>query len=298
LMYRVYNTVFNMDRNMVDEISRDIKRKAVTPIARSIEYPVYEYEITHETDIAKRQTIAKMDSAIRQGQIRDCLNAFRESSAYIILSPDVMKHLARAYVAVSDEAIDIPEVLPRTHHRYLKIKDAVLTYMIGSVQDEIAKVPVAYPVILQLIYGVYKFMEANDITISHNVSYRAAATLINRQDAVGALHIINEVSKTRWGRKTEWDISGLTVLLRAYSVMNDMRGLRWVIARVLASREVPDEKFYEYLGRAAKTAASKADKREIEFLTQQTREHKAFMWTDVNRRAGDVIDVFRQARKS
>jgi hypothetical protein len=298
LMFRVYNSVFNMDRNKVDEISRDILYRSVWPVVKEIKPPPPQNLVTTpETGQTSTRVAKEMDAALKRGNVRGAMNAFREASSFFPITREVIAVLARAYTLIPDTQIDVPVVLPKSHDRAHKIKEAVIGFMISATNAEAEKVPVVYTSILNIIHGAYKFMEANDIPISHNISNQAAATLINRQDPIGALHIMNEVSKTRWGRRTGWDIAGLTVLSRAYLVMGDLRGVTWVVDRLVEGRMVPDDKFMEYLRRGIKSSGSREFRDGIEKLIVRCKEHKENVWVSMHQRATKVLDTMGERTK-
>ena len=126
--------------------------------------------------------------------------------------------------------------------------------------------------------------------------------LINHQDPVSALHIMNAGSGTRWGRRTGWDIAGLTALARAYLIMNDLPGITWVVDRLLETKEVPDDLFFEYLKRGTQSSPSYSHQREpgqpspefrqaVRELIAVCKEHKKRLWKDLHRRANNVVGV-------
>jgi len=291
LMYRVYYTVFHMDRNKVDEISRDILRRSVFPVEKKIEPPPPQHAVTPEVAMQSADVIKHLRTALQYGRVRETLNIFREASAHVAVSREVIGLLARAYVLLPDDLLDLPSVLPRDRDRAALIRESVAGYMIDLVKEEADKHPVVYTSILQLIYGLYKFMEGNDLSISHNIRNQAAAILTSRQDMVGALHIMNEVSKTRWGRRTGWDLAGLTALLHAYCLIYDRRGMHWVVSRLLESREVSDDRFQFHLSTAAKTSGSHEFREEALQLLERCRDDRGKRWGALKRRASTVVNV-------
>lgn len=293
LMWRVYNTIFNRNRNMIDEIGRDIRDKSVFPIVKRLAHPVPQDDVPVESIVGNRRTIKEMELALRKGQARNALNVFRNASSYVELSTEVVKLVSRSYILLPDDQIDIPEVMPKTHSRFTAIKEAVISYMIQAARNEAEKEPVAYASIFHVIYGAYKFMEANDIPISHNITYHVAMTLLGGSDSVGALHIMNEVSKTRWGRRTGWDMAGLTVLMRTYTWMWDLQGVRWVVDRILEGRDLPDERLFECMRQSVKTSPSKQYKQDVREQIKRCKAHRDTLWVVAHRRANTVVDVMR-----
>jgi hypothetical protein len=292
LMLRVYYTVFHMDRNKVDEISREILQRSFYPPKKKIEPPPLQGFETPEAAFKSETVVKTMQTALQHGRIRDALNAFREVSSHVPIFKDIIAVLCRAYIQLPNEELDAPAVLPMLQRdRALQIKDNFVGYMIGLVKIETEKNPVVYPTILQIIYGVYKFLEAHDMTISHNIAHQVAVALITRSDAVGALHIMNEVSKTRWGRRTGWDLAGLTVLLRAYLILDDIRGVRWVVNRLVAGKEVADHKFMAHLRTVKKSTAPEQYKEEIEELIGKCIEHRKTAAITVRKKATKVTDI-------
>ncbi|KAA8909771.1 hypothetical protein FN846DRAFT_941394 [Sphaerosporella brunnea] len=290
MMYQVYYTVFNRDRNKVDEFSREILRRSVSPIKKTIEPPPLEPFNAPEGQ--KGDSVVQiMQAALQHGRVGDALNAFRDASAHIPIYKDVIAVLSRAYMQLPNDELDIPAVVSKDRDRAVIIKDSVVGYMIELVKTETEKTPVVYSVILQIMYGVYKFLEANDMTISHNIAHQVATALINRADAVGALHIMNEVAKTRWGRREDWDIAGLTVLLQSYLILNDIRGVRWVVNKLAAGREVADSRFVEYLKRVSKSSSPEQYKQEIRELLKTCMKHREKARKATNKRAAKVADI-------
>jgi pentatricopeptide repeat protein len=292
LMLRVYYTVFHMDRNKVDEISREILKRSFYPPKKKIEPPPLQDFETPEEASTSEAVVHTMQTALQHGRTRDALNAFREVSSHVPIFKGLIAVLCRAYIQLPNEELDAPAVLPmQQHDRAHQIKDNFVGYMIGLVKTETEKNPVVYPTILQIIYGVYKFLEAHDMTISHNIAHQVAMALISRQDGVGALHIMNEVSKTRWGRRAGWDLAGLTVLLRAYLSLDDIRGVRWVVNRLVAGKEVADHKFLQYLKTVKKSTASEQYKEELEELIGKCVKHRETAEITVRKKAAKVTDV-------
>jgi hypothetical protein len=313
LLYRVYYTVFNIDHNKVDEFSRNILTRAVQPIKRQIAAPPRADRAAEEISVpyslgSSRQVSKEMLAAIKAGAMQDALNIFREASSHVPITWDVIQPLARAYMLFPDTLINIPATLPKQHGRAEAIREAVAGLMVASVLAEANKTPIVHTSLLEIIFGLYKFMEANDLAISHNITYRTSGALINRQDPVSALYIMNEVSGTRWGRHTGWDIAGLTVLARAYLIMNDLPGITWVVDRLLETREVPDDLFFEYLKRGTQSSSSYSGDQEpgqpppefrqaVRELIAVCKKHKKRLWKDLHRRADGVVNAMDVSKR-
>jgi pentatricopeptide repeat protein len=292
LMYRVYNTVYNRDKNKVDEVTRNILYRHTFPQEKTIAAPPLSLaDVTSVEMIDIQQTAKKMEVATRHQDSRLAISTFREASVYIPITRETIKPLCDAYISIPDTQIDLPEAMPKSHIRREQIRDGVLGLMVLNAKQEAEKTPVVHPIILRIIHGAYKFMEANSIPISHTITNTVAATLINYHDAVGALHIMNEVSKTRWGRQTGWYPDSLTVLLRAYLVMQDIRGIRWVVDRLMETQKEPDQRFMEYLRRGMKGPGSGNFKEDLEQVIQQTKDYKLKLWLTIHRKAENVVQT-------
>ena len=112
-----------------------------------------------------RQVSKEMQAAIKAGAMQDALNVFREASSYVPITWDVIQPLARAYMLVPDAQIDIPPALPKHHSRADAIKDAVVGLLVASALAEAGQTPLVYASLLEIIFGLYKFLEANDQSI-------------------------------------------------------------------------------------------------------------------------------------
>ncbi|KAI5817747.1 hypothetical protein BZA77DRAFT_31892 [Pyronema omphalodes] len=292
LMYRVYNTVYNRDKNKVDEVTRNILYRHTFPQEKTIAAPPLSLADVTSIEMNDIQQIAnKMELAVRHKDNRLAISTFREASAYIPITRETIKLLCDAYISIPDTQIDLPQAMPKSHVRCEQIRDGVLGLMILNAKEEAEKTPVVHPIILRIIHGAYKFMEANSLPISHTIINTVAATLINHHDAVGALHIMNEVSKTRWGRQTGWFPDSLTVLLRAYLIIQDIRGVRWVVERLMETQKEPDQRFMEYLSRGTKGPGSSDFKNEMKQLIKQAKEYKLKLWLTMHRKAENVVQT-------
>ena len=306
LLRRVYYTVFNRDPNKVDEFSRNMLNQSVLPVHKKIAAPPRADPVVEEISVpymsaGSRQVSKEMQAAIKAGAIQDALNVFREASSYVPITWDVIQPLARAYMLVPDTQIGIPPTLPKHHGRADAIREAVVGLMVASVLTEAGQTPIVCASLLEIIFGLYKFLEANDQSISHNITYQTSRALINQQDPVSALYIMNAVSGTRWARRAGWDITGLTVLARAYLIMNDLPGITWVVDRLLESKEVPDGLFFEYLKRGTQSSPDPHHRESgqpspefcqaVKELIALCKEHRERLWKDLHRRSNKVVDV-------
>ena len=166
-----------------------------------------------------------------------------------------------------------------------------MNHLIATSRKEAESVPVVYAALLQIVFGAYKFMEANNFAIAHNIANQTAVQLMNKGDYVGALHIMNEVSKTRWGRRSGWDLDGLTVLMRAYTFLYDLRGVKWVVDRALEIRQPPDPLIAEYIKRAGKATKSEEQRHELFRQMKRIRDHRITHTKVLNVRSQTLINI-------
>ncbi|KAL0633243.1 hypothetical protein Q9L58_007853 [Maublancomyces gigas] len=106
----------------------------------------------------------------------------------------------------------------------------------------------------------YEFMGRFFLPVSHYVLIQSAWSLVSGGDAQGAITLLHQMANTRWGSEiAKWDMVGLTVLLRAYTVIGDMTGVGWVVDQVLQDEVLPDRRFMMYLKRAKECTQSRED---------------------------------------
>lgn len=103
------------------------------------------------------------------------------------------------------------------------------------------------------------------------------------------------MANTRWGSEiAKWDVVGLTVLLRAYTVIEDITGVRWVVDQMLQGEILPDRKFMMYLRRAKECAQSREDEAFVGWCVARCLKMKARLrGEEADVRARELLGLFR-----
>lgn len=127
---------------------------------------------------------------------------------------------------------------------------------------------------LERLKSSYEFMDSKFLTVSHYVLIQAAWNLASDGDGEAAVALIHQIANSRWGASVKWDIVGLTVLLKAYTIMGDLRGIGWVVDQTFQNEIVPDKLFMTYLRRAKEVAQSKEDDDFLGWLVARCLKHR------------------------
>lgn len=141
----------------------------------------------------------------------------------------------------------------------------------------------------------YEFMSRSFLPVSHYVLIQSAWGLISAGDAQGAITLLHQMANTRWGSEiAKWDIVGLTVLLRAYTVIEDITGVGWVVDQVLQGEVLPDRKFMMFLRRAKECAQSREDEAFVGWCVARCLNMKARLrGEEADAKARELLGLFR-----
>ncbi|KAI9842328.1 MAG: hypothetical protein M1837_007320 [Sclerophora amabilis] len=93
--------------------------------------------------------------------------------------------------------------------------------------------------------GIFETLERDGIPMSEHIVSYAASTLLNKQNPRAALNLLMS-----WEKIKPLSLVGMTVLLRSYSDIRALMGIRWTVRSVLKRNMPIDRRFLEQMKKA------------------------------------------------
>ncbi|KAI5777689.1 hypothetical protein EDC01DRAFT_677717 [Geopyxis carbonaria] len=283
----IVKEVFRMNKSLV--------HRAVTQKDFPVQFQQPDFDLSPEEERSRKfKVVEDMKKALQEERIFDALCIFRESLCFSHPTKELLELATHAYIMMPDTGLvvvpgrDLRQGIPAHDEANTMIFDTISR----NVQIEIASTG-AREKIRQLVFGTYKLMDFHNMPITHTVCVRAASAFIDARNPLNAVHLLSDVSKTPWGRKFPWNIDALTVLLRAYAAIGDIRGLDWAVNRIIDSKLPTDKIVLKYL----KLAANKAEKvqtREVVLrLIAKCRTHRFMLSVPIRKYANTYLNLLR-----
>ncbi|TGZ83194.1 hypothetical protein EX30DRAFT_339402 [Ascodesmis nigricans] len=241
----------------------------------------------HDTALQWDPIVQGMEAAIREEYPLQALSIFRENlpSAKGPLPGELLDAVIKAFIALpgppTPESDPESGTIPSDHSTSPTIEQrdvrpipfqiayALERHFHTHIDTAIATSSPPLPIIL----ATYKFKDHYLLPISHDAAVHAASKYCTFAQPLAAIHIMNDVSKSPWGKRIPWDLNALTVLLRAYAIMKDIRGAQWVCGRLIEGGFIPDKRVVVYLNYARRGGEQEV-KAAVEKLGHWLRVHR------------------------
>ncbi|RPB10438.1 hypothetical protein P167DRAFT_472795, partial [Morchella conica CCBAS932] len=220
--------------------------------------------------------IKEMESATNAGRPHDAICIFTDILAQGLKPTEFLTTSAvrAAFRLPPPEHDNVSRLLYIAHKRGARINDIVLSIL--SSESFHSSSPSSSPeqlnTVLQQLHASYSFMSSHCLPINHYIFVKTAWKLATSGDPHGAIFLMNKISTSQWGSK--WNVVGLTTLLHAYTLIRDLKGMRWVVETMEAEQEMPDRLFMRYLRRAKEVSESQEDEAFISWLVVRCVKHR------------------------
>lgn len=294
LLRRVYTASHRINPFLTDEITRSmlVSKMKLSPYQRS---PIYIQSPKERAQQRDQRIIEKMESAISQDNLDRAMAYFRESLFREALPSDSLIKLAvKVYFRFrGPNRVEARNILRMARDQGARVNEAMLSFMESSVIAQVAHCRGSYTQLLQRINAVYEYQEENNMEISHKLLSKVASRLIMFGDAVGAVYVMRELSKTPWATKKPFQCAELTVLVRAYGIIRDVEGIKWAVSQLTQGPKPPDQFFMRYL-RLARRTFPLGDQHAFSMLLDQCIAHKMNVTQRLNSKAGRLVTVLKK----
>lgn len=239
--------------------------------------------------------IKEMESATNAGRPHDAICIFTDILAQGLKPTEFLTTSAvrAAFRLPPPEHDNVSRLLYIAHKRGARINDIVLSIL--SSESFHSSSPSSSPeqlnTVLQQLHASYSFMSSHCLPINHYIFVKTAWKLATSGDPHGAIFLMNKISTSQWGSK--WNVVGLTTLLHAYTLIRDLKGMRWVVETMEAEQEMPDRLFMRYLRRAKEVSESQEDEAFISWLVVRCVKHReALKEREADDKAREILQFF------
>lgn len=121
---------------------------------------------------------------------------------------------------------------------------------------------------MQTLFEVYAFYDKFSLPNPHHAVLVTCQTLFMKTQYEPLVEIMRDVAQSQWGKRYQFDIVCLTLLLKAYVGLRNEMGIRWVVEYIVRRQVEVDEEFMRVLRGRVKI-------RMAGFVPEWTEEGKA-----------------------
>ncbi|KAF3940387.1 hypothetical protein ABW19_dt0202938 [Dactylella cylindrospora] len=104
----------------------------------------------------------------------------------------------------------------------------------------------------EILFELYRFYHEHDLPNPHYPLMVTASTLFTHRQYEKVVDIMRSVAMSEWGVRRPFDIVSLTILLKAYVVLRDENGIKWIAQHIVERDLEPDDVFMKVIRREKK----------------------------------------------
>ncbi|KAF3919850.1 hypothetical protein ABW20_dc0110685 [Dactylellina cionopaga] len=135
---------------------------------------------------------------------------------------------------------------------------------------------------------IYDFYHLHKLKNPHHPLMVSISVLYNRRQYQAVVDLMRAVSSNEWGRRSNFNIVALTILLKAYLTLRDEKGVGWIVEHIIERDLEPDNVFMKTLRGTKQLPMAQYviewDEKELEIVDKSLKMCEDFMTRKMERR--------------